>query len=110
MFGNNANQMAHLVQKHQWDKVGKKLQGADVQTRIAIAAACGGSSDEEAPVTLINLLRDSDEAVQLQAVKSLGAVGSSSAKTHLQWLSDNLDGDKKELREAIQEAFSKISK
>ena len=110
MFGNSTNQMVHLVQKHQWDKVGKKLQGADVPTKIAIVSACGDSSDEEAPTALINLLRDSDDGVKLEAVKSLGKVGHDNAKTQLQWLSDNSAGEKKEIKEAIGQAISKISK
>ena len=109
MFGHNGAQMEHLVKKHQWDKIDKKLNGANVQTKIALAAACGGSSDDTASSILINLLRDHDEGVQLQAIKSLGAIGKGSCKTHLQWLAENLAGEKKEIREAISEAISQVS-
>ncbi len=109
MFGQNGEQMEHLVKKHQWDKIGKKLHNANIQTKTALAAACGNSSDDEASNILINLLRDSDEAVQLQAIKSLGATGNNSSKTHLQWLSNNLPDEKKEIKEAITEALSQIS-
>lgn len=109
MFGNSGNQMVHMVQKHQWDKVEKKLSGADAEAKTALASACGESSDEEASVLLLNLLQDSDEKVLLQAVKSLGAVGHDNAKTNLQWLAGNLPADKKEIQKAISEAITKIS-
>lgn len=109
MFGNSRQQMEHFVKSHQWDKIGKKLPGADAETKAALAVACGHSTDEEAPNILINLLRDSNEGVQLQAVNSLGAIGNNSAKTHLQWLAGNLQGEKKELREAISHAISQLS-
>lgn len=110
MFGNGGNQMVHMVQKHQWDKIEKKLQSSDAQTKTALASACGESSDEEASTVLLNLLQESDENVLLQTVKSLGAVGHDNAKTNLQWLSTSLPGDKKELQEAISEAITKISR
>ena len=110
MFGNDGNQMAHMVGKHQWDKISKKLNGADTQARISLASACGSSSDEEASNVLINLLQDSDESVQLQAVKPLGLIGHDNAKTHLQWLAKNLKDGQKELGDAINEAAVQISK
>lgn len=109
MFGNGGNQIVHMVQKHQWDKIEKKLQNADAQTKAAFAAACGESSDEEAVTHLINLLQDSDENVLLQTVKSLGAIGHDNAKTHLQWLANNLPEGKQEIQKGIGEAFAKIT-
>lgn len=108
MFFNNENQMEHLVKKHQWDKIHKKLPGADAQARLALAAACGGLSDENASNILINLLKDSDEKVLLQTVKSLGDVGRDNAKTHLQALFDRLPEDNTLMKNTIRESISKI--
>lgn len=109
MFGNGENQIVHMVQKHQWDKVEKKLQNADAKTKAAFACACGESSDEEAVTHLINLLQDSDDNVLLQTVKSLGKVGHDNAKTHLQWLANNLPKEKREIQKEIGEAVANIS-
>lgn len=109
MFGNGENQIVHMVRKHQWDKIEKKLQKADAQTKVAFALACGESSDEKAVTHLTNLLQDSDETVLTQAVKSLGAIGHSSTKTPLQWLSNNLPEGKQELRKEIEKAIAEIT-
>jgi HEAT repeat protein len=110
MFGNNADQMGHLVEKHQWEKVDKKLNGADAEAKVALAAACANSSDEEASSCLISLLNDSDESVQIQAIKSLGIIGSENAKTNLQWLSDHLPAGKDAVKTAAREAIAQINK
>jgi hypothetical protein len=109
MFFNNENQMEQMVKKHQWDKIGKKLHGADVKSKLALATACGTSPDEDSLHTLIKLLSDSDESVVLQAVKSFGDVGGDNAKTHLMSLSDRLPADKTAIKDAIRESISKIS-
>lgn len=109
MFFKNENQMEQLVNKHQWDKIIKKLHGADVQSRLALATACGSSFDEDSSNTLINLLNDSDDNVLIQVVKSLGAVGSSNAKTHLQSLFDRLPDEKVSIKDAIRESIAKIN-
>jgi HEAT repeat protein len=110
MFGSNENEMQHLVKKHQWDKIGKKLVNADVQTKVDCAAACGCSADETASEFLINLLKDGNESVQLQAVESLGEVGREHTKTHLQWLLGSLPDGKDAIKKAIQDSIIKINK
>lgn len=110
MFGNSTNHLAHMVEKHQWEKIEKKLSKAGTEEKAALAAACGSSTDDEAIMLLVNLLQDDDDKVLLQAVKSLGEVGIDSSKMHLQWLLNHLPDDKKELRQAIDEATAKISK
>jgi hypothetical protein len=109
MFGNNENQMEKLVKKHQWDKAGKKLRDADTESKIAFAAACGGSSDEEAINFLIELIKDDDEKVQIQAVKSMGVNKSQIAKTHLQWLSDRIPAEKNGLKAEIKKTIELIN-
>lgn len=110
MFVGKAKEIERLVEKHHWDKIGKKLEGADAQTKCALAVACGGSHDEAAANCLINLLKDSDEDVQLKAVESLELVGSESAKTHLMWLYGKLPEEQEAIRKAILDAIEKIGK
>jgi hypothetical protein len=109
MFFNNENQMEQMVKKNQWDKIAKKLHTADVQSKVALAAACGSSFNENSSNILIDLLKDSDENVLLQAVKSLGAVGHENAKTHLLMLSDHLPDGKDTLKDAIRESIAKLN-
>jgi HEAT repeat protein len=111
MFGNGKNPFEHLVTKNKWEKIQGKLDHANVQTRLEIASACSLSSEDESMNILIRLLTDSDEGVQLQAVKSLGVSGRPNAKTHLHWLSEHLPAEgKDELKQAIREASAAITK
>lgn len=110
MFGNNGNQMEQMVKKHNWDKIEKRLQGSSAQLRLELATACGNSSDASASNFLINLLRDNDENVQIQAVKSLGMIKSENAKTSIRMLFEQLPEGKSTLREAIRESIAMINK
>lgn len=110
MFGNINDQMENLVEKNQWEKITKKLDGADAKTRLAAAAACAKTKDGRGLNILISLLKDNDAAVQLQAIKSIGMVGNVNAKTHLQWISEHLPEGREGVKEAIQEAIMQIGK
>lgn len=105
-----SNPFDSMVAKAQWDKVMGKLDRANTQTKLEIAEACSKSSDDESMNILVRLLQDTDESVQLQAVKSLGASGRNSAKTHLTWMAGRLPDSKVELKAAIKEASMEISK
>lgn len=109
MLFNSENQMEHLVKKRQWEKINKKLPSANAEARLALATACGGLSDENASNILINLLKDSDENVLLQVVKSLGNIGRDNAKTHLQALFDRLPENDTLMKNSIRESISKIN-
>jgi HEAT repeat protein len=107
MAGNNP--FEHMVEKNQWDKINSKTVKANVQTKLEIAEACSKSSEDESMNILIRFLTDTDESVQLQAIKSLGISGRSSTKTHLFWLSEHLPADKEVLKKAIKESLASIS-
>ena len=109
MLFNSENQMQQFVNKHQWGKISKNFHGLDTQSKVDLAIACGSSSDEDASDFLIYLLEDSDENVLMQAVKSLGMVGYSNAKTHLLALLWKLPDGKEDLKAAIKEAVAKTS-
>jgi len=100
--------MEQLVNKHQWDKIGKKLHDADAQSRLVLATACGNSTDEDALNTLVKLLHDSDEKVLFETVKSLGHIGSDNAKTHLQALYERLPDGKDSLKSAVLASVAEI--
>jgi hypothetical protein len=110
MVGNGKNQFDHLVAKNKWDKIQGKVDKANAQTKLEIAEACSRSGEDESMNILVRLMTDSDAAVQLQAVKSLGLSARSSAKTHLSWLSERLPEGKDELKQAIREAMANISR
>lgn len=106
---NKANDMEHLVEKHHWDKIKKKLPTLSPSDRVTLAAACGKSSDEDALNLLMELLEDKNEAVVMQAVKSLGDVGRDNAKTHLLALLEKLPEGNEPLKAVIKESISKIN-
>ena len=109
MFFNNENQMEQLVKKHQWEKISKKMHSADTQSRMVLATACGSSFDEDSTHTLIKLLSDSDEGVLIQAIKSLGAIGGDTVKTHLLSLTERLPDSATAVKAEIRESISKIT-
>jgi HEAT repeat protein len=108
MFSDSKNPFDHLVEKNQWVKITEKLSNANARTRLEIASACGKSKEDDSANVLIRLLRDNDEAVQLQAVQSLGMNGRSTAKTHLMWLMDHLPEGREHIKVAIREANASI--
>ena len=110
MFSSSKNHLEHMVEKDQWVKIQGKLNHASFQTKMNIASACSKSSEDESMNILVRLLQDSDEAVQLQAIKSLEISGKSRIKGHLQSLLKHLPEDKENLKQAIREAMSGISK
>lgn len=109
MFGNDKEHYVTMVQKNQWDKINAKLTKPNLQTKLDIAEACSKSSEDESMNILIRFLTDPDEAVQLQAIKSLGISGRANAKTHLYWLTERLPAGKEELRKAIKDSLAAIS-
>lgn len=105
------NPYAPMVEKKKWEQLNKKVGKADVQARVEIAAACGLSSDDEPLNLLYRMLKDPDESVQIQAVKSLGECGSEQSKTHISWLAGHLPPEgHEEMRQAIQECSASMAK
>lgn len=107
LFDNN---VAHLVEKHKWKVITKKLGKFDASQRQALAEACGNSSDEDALNTLILLLEDVDANVMMETVKSLGKVGGTNAKSHLLFLHDNLPDEKDDVKKEIMKSIEMINK
>lgn len=110
MFGNGKDHIEKLVLKNKWEKITAMLGKANEQTRLDIAEACSKSSEDESMNTLIRLIRDQSEAVQMQAIKSLGISGRASTKSHLSHLMQNLPEGKDEVRRTIMESLAAISK
>jgi HEAT repeat protein len=104
----NTKRISRLIRWNRWEKIKKILEKGDSETRMAIAAELGTTTDDHAYNLLILLLKDDDEKVQLQVIKSLGELGAERAKVHLQnMLSDTKEGT--ELYKAILDSISKIN-
>ncbi len=80
----------------------------DTETRLALAKACAASDSDESCNILITLLRDREDSVKLEAVKSLGKIGNDHATAQLQWLLNQLPAEKTELIGAIHEAIKNV--
>lgn len=106
MFGHKNNNIEALVEKHQWKKVEKALGTADAAGRIAACLAFERTSDDEGRNLLVVLLSDPDPAVQLQAVKSLGVVGTTETVTHLRMLAGRTPEGNVELTQALKAAIA----
>lgn len=87
MFGMSSD-IKTLVEKGKWPKVEKSVRSNDSAARAEAAKALSASKADEAYNLLIDLLKDSDPNVQMEAIKSLGVVGSTRAADQLQWVLD----------------------
>lgn len=101
--------IATMVKRHRWLKINKELEKANIEEKVAFAKEFGKELHEKTFNYLLMLLNDSDETVQLQAVKSLGNFESDNAKTHLQDFLINLPKEKVELDKAARDAIRQIN-
>ncbi len=108
MFGSKDKKIEALIRKRKWDVLNNKYLRADAGTRLILAQECGKATDPGVNSVLTTLIRDNDEKVQLAAVKSIAATGKDHEVAQLQWLLKNLPEDKSEMKEAVQEAISKV--
>lgn len=109
MFGSQDMKMDQLVKKGKWKALSKAMERADPATKRMIAKACAGSKADQSANLLLELVRDPDQTVQQEAVRSLGETGNDTAKTHLQWILDHLPANQSELHQEIRGAIAKIS-
>lgn len=109
LFGGKGNEMESLVEKKNWEKINKKLPKASSEEKIQLADACTKCMDEDSSYTLINLLTDHDMNVVMEAVKSLGVIGRSNAKTHLQMLLGRIPESDTAKCALIKDSIAKIN-
>ena len=109
LLGKEEKKIARLVKRGRWTKLQKMLKKGDSDTRAAITAALGTAKEDDAFNILVLLIKDNDEKVQLQAVKSMGDLGVDRAKVHLQDLGSKLPEEKTELIDAIKKSIAKIN-
>ncbi len=105
----NTKRISRLIKWNRWEKIKKLLEKGDSETRMAVAAELGTTTDDHAYNLLILLLKDNDEKVQLQVIKSLGELGVERAKVHLQNMLSTTK-ENTELYNTILESISKINK
>ncbi|HCS73276.1 MAG TPA: hypothetical protein DIW17_05300 [Clostridiales bacterium] len=108
-MGNSEKRIARLVKRGRWTKIQKMLGKSDSATRAAITTELGNTQEEDAFNILVMLLKDNDEKVQLEAVKSLGVLGVERAKVHLQDMISKIPEDKTELNDAIKNSIAQIN-
>lgn len=101
--------ITNMVKRHQWFKITKELNKASLEEKEAFAKEFGNVLHEQTFNYLLMLLNDSEEQVQIQAIKSLGNFESDNAKTHLQDFLINLPKEKTELDKAAREAIRQIN-
>ena len=85
------------------------LQKGDAETRIAIAAEFAGSNDDHAYNNLILLLKDSDDKVVEQAIKSWESWDMKGQSASSEYVI-NLPEEKKALADVIKESIAQINK
>ncbi len=108
MFGSKEKSIEKLIKKGKWEALTKKFMQADSETRLVLAKESAKADNPGVNSILTTLIRDSDEKVQLEAVKSIGITGKDHEVAQLQWLLTNTPEEKSGLRDAIQEAISKV--
>lgn len=96
------------VKAGKWDKIEKKYLGSSDENRLELAIALGTTSADEGYNALINLIKDENPKVQLEAVKSLGLISGERAVGQLQWLLSKTPATNKELQDAINTSVTQI--
>lgn len=104
MFGS----IETMVQKGKWEKVAKKLEKANAPTRLAAAKACGSTSCDESFNILVALVKDEDEAVQVEAINSMGKTANDRGISTLSWLLEHTPDSKASVKNAIHTALNAI--
>lgn len=107
MFGSKEKKIENLIKKGKWEALSKFLS-ADVGTRLALAKACANTKDPGVNSLLTTLIRDKDEKVQLEAVKSIAVTGKDHEVAQLQWVLSNAPANKTELIAATQNAIASV--
>lgn len=108
MFGDKEQEVEKLVKGGKWDKIEKKYLHSNDENRLALAKALSSSPADECYNALVNLIKDENPEVQLEAIKSLGATGSERAVAQLQWvLAKTPEGDTKTIQ-AVQDAIAHV--
>ncbi len=108
MFGSKEKSIEKLIKKDKWEALTKKYLQSDSETRLILAKACAKAENPGVNSILTTLIRDSDEKVQLEAVRSIAITGKDHEVAQLQWLLSNTPEEKSVLRDAIQDAISKV--
>lgn len=108
MFGSKEQNIEKLVKKGKWETLNKKFLTSDPQTRLILAKTCAKASNPGVNGILTTLIRDPDEKVQLEAVRSIAITGKDHEVAQLQWLLSNTSEEKATLYGAVQEAISKV--
>ena len=97
MFGSTEEKINSLVKRGKWEKI-----------KCMLARACGQSSSDDSVNVLVALLNATDQKVVLEALNSLGKVGTDHAVANLQLMFREADPSNKELKDAIQTTLNKI--
>ena len=109
MFGSTEEKIARLVKRGKWEKIKSKyLYSSGPDELCMLARACGQSSSDDSVNVLVALLNAKDQKVVLEALNSLGDVGTDHAVANLQLMFQEADPNNKELKNAIQNTLNKI--
>lgn len=108
MFGSKSDEAEKLVAEKKWDKLQKKYVLGDDASRLAAAEALKNGVADEAYNFLIDLLKDSNQDVQLAAIKSLGVAGTDRAVAQLQWVLTKVPASDTVRIAAIQDSITKV--
>lgn len=109
MFESTEEKITKLVKKGKWEKIkAKYLYSNNVDELALLAKACSQSDSDDSVNVLVALLDVADQKVVLEALHSLGQVGTDHAVANLQLMFQETDPANKERKDAIQDALNKI--
>lgn len=108
MFGSKEKTIEKMIKKGKWEQLSKKFLTSDTETRLILAQACAKADNPGVNSLLTTLIRDKDEKVQMEAVKSIAITGKDHEVAQLQWLLTNTPADKTVLIDAIQHAIAEV--
>ena len=108
MFGSKQEKIEKMVKKNDWTKLNKECSRADAKTCVMIAKACAASNEDGSFNLLSILIRDADEQVQREAIRSLGETGNDHATAELQWIMTKIPEGNKETLKVAHDALEQV--
>lgn len=101
-------ELQKFIKKEKWLYVEEKYLESTPDKRMELAVELGKKPSDSGYNFLVQLLSDSDPAIVLQAVKSLGETAGDRIIAQFHWMLSKLTPEQTELKETILAAITSV--
>lgn len=106
MFGFSDNNLEKSVLKGNWDKIRKNYLNGNESVQLELAKACAKSTSDDSVNVLVSLLDIGSDAVKIEALKSIGQIGTDHVVAPLQQILAKATPEQTELKTQLQETLA----